>query len=134
MHHAALVRSLQALANFNTVFQHLLGREWPPRQPVSQRLPFQKFHHQVVDAILMADIMQSANVGMVQSRYGAGFAIETLSGLGIVRQVAGQDFDRHRAVQACVLRSIHLAHAARTDRRKNLVRAETNSGGKGHEC
>src|SRR5580658_11110072 len=80
----------------------------------------------------MADIMHSANVGMVQRRYGVGFAIETLPGLGIVREMTWQDLDRDRAVQASVLRSIHLSHPARADGREDLIRAEASSGGKGH--
>jgi len=34
----------------------------------------------------MADIMQGADVGMVQRRYGAGFAVETLLGVWIVER------------------------------------------------
>jgi len=46
----------------------------------------------------MADIMQSADVGMVQRRYGPGFAVERLLGFGIVRKTTRQDFDRDRGV------------------------------------
>jgi len=105
MHDSALVRPLQPLTNINAVFQHQLGRKRTLRQAVGQRLALQKFHDQEVDAILMADVMQGANVGMTQRRYGAGFAIKTLPGLGIGGEMAGQDFDCDRALEASVLRS-----------------------------
>jgi hypothetical protein len=85
-----------------------------------------------VDAILMTDIMQGANVGMVQRRNGVGFAIKTLLSLGIVREMTWQDFDRDRTVQASVLRSIHLAHTAGADRHEDLIRAKAGAGRKGH--
>ena len=132
MHDAAFVRPFQPLTNFNTVLQNLLSRERALRQAVSQRLPLQKLHNQEVDAILMADIMQSANVGMVQRRYGAGFVVETLPGLGIAGQMTREDFDRDGAVQASVLGAIHLAHAAGADGRKDFVRAEFCAHGKRH--
>jgi len=52
----------------------------------------------------MADIVQSADVRMVQRRYGPGFAVETLFGLGIVRQMARQDLVVKRAQRAMVCR------------------------------
>src|ERR1700736_3436994 len=112
MDDAALVRPLQSLANFDAVFQNLLGRQRTFTQAVGESLAFQKLHDQEIDTILMTDIMQSADVGMVQRRDGPGFAVETLFGFDIVGKMAGEDFDRDRAVEASILRPINLSHAA----------------------
>ncbi len=37
----------------------------------------------------MPNIMQGADVGMVQRRYGPGFAVETLLGIGVIRKMTG---------------------------------------------
>ena len=92
MDHAALVRALQPFANLDPIFQHQLGRQRTLRQAVGQRLAFQILHDQEVDAILMADVVQGANVGMVQRRYSAGLAIEALLGFWIVRKMARAGF------------------------------------------
>ena len=65
MNDSAFVRALQALTNFNTDFQDLLGGQRTFSQAVGQGLAIEKFHDEEIDAILMADIMQSADVGMV---------------------------------------------------------------------
>jgi hypothetical protein len=124
MHHAALVRSLQPLANLNPIFQHQFGWKRALRQAFGQRLAFQELHDQEVDAILMADVVQGANVGMVQGRYSAGLAIETLLGVWIIRKMTRQDFYCDRAIKASVLRSIYLAHTAGAERRDDFVGAE----------
>jgi hypothetical protein len=51
---------------------------------------------------------------MIQRRNGAGFPLEALFGFRIFRKMRRQDFDRNRAIQTRVARSIHLAHAARS--------------------
>ena len=56
-------------------------------QAVSQRLTFQVLHDQVVDAILVADVVQRADVGMVQGRNRARFPVEALPGLRVFRKV-----------------------------------------------
>ena len=132
MHHSTLVRALQPLANFNPVFQNLLGRQRSLAQAIGQRLAFQTFHHQEVHAILMPHIVQRANVGMVQRRDGARLAIEALLGFRIFRQMAGQNFNRDNTVEARIFRAVHLSHAARAQRRLNFVRTKLRARGQSH--
>ena len=82
----------------------------------------------------MPDVIKCANVRMVQGRDGARFALETFFGFRICRKVLEQNFDGHGAVEACVPGAIHLAHAARPERRLNLVGAKLCTRGENHEC
>ena len=45
-------------------------------EPRRQRFAFQVLHDEVGDAILLADVVQSADVRMIELRDGAGLAIE----------------------------------------------------------
>ena len=63
---------------------------------------------------------------MIQRRNGLGFPLETLAELGI------GEFDGDIPVQTRVPGAIHLSHSARTEERKDFVRAEFISGRKGH--
>jgi hypothetical protein len=63
---------------------------------------------------------------MVQSSYRLGLALEPLAELGF------RDFDGDDAVQARVAGPVHFPHAARPDRRFNLIGTEPGAGMKGH--
>ncbi|MGC9987794.1 MAG: hypothetical protein ABSC07_04325 [Terriglobales bacterium] len=59
---------------------------------------------------------------MVQRRDGAGFAVETLLSVGIVRKMTGQDLNGDGAIEASVLGAVYLAHTAGADRRLHFIR------------
>ena len=50
-----------------------------------------------------------------------GFALEPGDAIGIVGEEVRQDFDRDLPIQRAVVRAIHVAHAAATERGENLV-------------
>jgi hypothetical protein len=95
-------------------------------------LPFQVLHNKEVDAVLLADVMERADVGMIQRGDGAGFAFKAFASLWVGSHVSGQDFDRHCAIQPRVARPIDFAHAARSDRSNYLVRSEPSSDSQRH--
>ena len=114
------------------ILQDLVRRERPFLEPMGQRLAFQVLHHQEVDAVLVADIVERADVRMAQARNGLGFAVETLARLRIARKMRGQNLDGDDAVKPRIARPVDLAHASGADRRDDLVRAEPGCGREGH--
>ena len=82
--------------------------------------------------LLVADVVQRADVGVVELGDGAGLALEAGAELRAGRQVGGQHLDRHVAAQAGVVGAVDLAHPARADRGDDLVRAEPRAGGERH--
>ena len=65
---------------------------------------------------------------MRERRHRARFALESLEHSRHARHRIGKDFDGDVAVQSAVARTPHFAHAAGTERREDLVWAETRSG------
>jgi hypothetical protein len=57
-------------------------------------------------AVLFADVVNSADVGMVQGRGRFGFAAETLQGLRILGQIAWKKFQGDETAKAGVFRFI----------------------------
>ena len=55
---------------------------------------------------------------MIQCGNGLRLALKTLA------KLSSRDFDRDIAIQPRIARSIHLAHSARADGRKDFVRTE----------
>src|SRR3984885_5355097 len=98
MNYARPVRLFQAFANFDPVLEQLVRSKRSLPQPIGQCLAFKVFHHKIVGPALVADIIERADVGMVQGRNGTSFALETPFGLGVVRQVRRKNLDRHRTI------------------------------------
>jgi hypothetical protein len=76
-----------------------------------QRLAIEKFHGDEGFLVLLADVVNGTNVGMVQSRGGLGFALESSEGLRIFRDVFMKKFQGDKTVQANVFGFVDDAHA-----------------------
>ena len=70
-----------------------------------EQVALDEFHHQVV----RADVVEGADVGVIERGNGSGFAFEAIS------ELARRDFDGDRAAQARVRAAVDFAHAAFAD-------------------
>jgi hypothetical protein len=75
------VRGIQCVPNFDPQFQRLLQRQGLAGNSFLQRLTVETFHGNKRLAIVLADFVDGANVGMVQGGSGLCFAIEAGEGL-----------------------------------------------------
>ena len=66
-------------------------------------------------SVLMAGVVERADVRMIQAGDGLCFALEALAQFGAARKMRGQNLNSDDAVEARVAGFVHLAHAARTD-------------------
>ncbi len=78
---------------------------------VLERLSFEKFHGQKGPALLFADVIDGADVGVVQSRGSAGLAAEPVEHRKLAGDLIRQEFERDEAAQAAVLGLVHYAHS-----------------------
>ena len=63
--------------------RHQKGSVKETGKRVSHSFAFQVFHDQEMDSILLADVVQGADVRMVQAGDGSGFALESFTQLGL---------------------------------------------------
>ena len=98
-----------------------------PREPLGEGLALEVLHDQEVDPLVLADVVEGADVGVGEGGDHLRLALEALLDLREDGQVLGQHLDGHRAVQAGVLGPIDLAHAAGAHGLFDLVRAELQS-------
>ena len=82
--------------------------------------------------ILLSEIEDGKDVRMRQRGDGLGLSLEARESARILREVRGEDLDRDVPIELCVLRPVDLSHAARAERREDLVGAETGARGKAH--
>src|ERR1700756_3162537 len=80
-----------------------------------------EFHCDEGAAVLFADVVNGADIGMVESRGGFGFATEAPEGLAVGRELFGKEFEGDEAVQTRVLRYVHHTHAATAEAFENAV-------------
>jgi len=111
----------QCVGNVNRERKRAPEWHWPAVDTGGQRLAFQVLHDQEVHAVVVADVIQRADVRVVESGDRVRFALEACAQLRVCRQGPQQQFDRNGAVETCISRTIHLTHAARSDDRVDPV-------------
>ena len=106
------MRLVERVGDLGRDLQRLLERERPFLETRCQRLALQMRHDDKVRAIDAADVVDAADVRMVQRGDRTSFALETGPQFGIVGDLAGQDLDGDSAIEARIPCPIDLAHAA----------------------
>ena len=104
--------------------QNLSDWKRPFGQAVGERLPGDQFHHQVARFVFAADVVERADVRVVQLRDRAGFALETLPQVGTRGEMCRQDLDGDVALEPAVPGAVHLTHATRPNPSDDLIRPE----------
>ena len=95
------------------------------RETCGQRLALQQLEDEKVDPVGPTEIVERADVWMVQGGDGLRLALEPRARRLIRRQRAGQDLQGHGAIEPRVTGPIHFAHPARAEQVEYLVWAET---------
>jgi hypothetical protein len=72
----------------------------------------------------MTDVMEDADVGMIQTRDGLGFALEALLADGVTRKMSRKNLDGYGALKAQVPTAIYFPHPACPKRSHNLIRPQ----------
>jgi hypothetical protein len=118
MNHSLGVRGLERGSDLDRQTERLAGRQ----RAFGQRLAIDQLHDDVVGA----NIVDLADVGMVQSGDGLGFARKSIA------ELVGRRLDRDIAIEARIPGAVDLAHTALAEQRKDLIWTETVSCGKRH--
>jgi hypothetical protein len=79
-------------------------------------------------AAVFAHVVERGDVRMVQAAHGARLALEAFAAIWIRCDMLGEHLDRHGAIETSVHRRVDLAHPARPDQARDLVRAEHRAG------
>ena len=103
---------LERACNLNRQPYGLIRRKW-----TLERFAFDVLHHQII----RADVIQLANMRMVQRRDRARFLLEPLAVLTL------QSLHCHDAIETCVPRFPDFAHAARANWRNQHVGPKPNA-------
>jgi hypothetical protein len=115
MNDSFAVGCVQGVGNLDADIEQRLQLESPAKDHFPQSLAFQIFHHQEEAPLVLANFVNGADVGVIQSRGGAGLTPEALERLGIVRQAVWQKLESDKTTELDVLSLIDDAHPAAAD-------------------
>src|SRR5713226_9791293 len=77
-----------------------------------QSLAVQELHGDERLAALLADVVNRADIVMVESRRGLRFTLKTGKSLGVFGYFIGQEFQRNKSVQSGILSLVDDTHPA----------------------
>src|SRR4051812_32839908 len=103
MYDPVAVRSLERVADLNGNRDRALERH-----RARQRLTVDVLHHQIRGRTFRADVMQRADVRMIECRDRPSLAIEPATKRRIAGEEFGKDLDSNRAIETRVARSVDL--------------------------
>jgi hypothetical protein len=98
------------------------------REALLQGLALEQLHHDEYLALgRFSDVVDRADVGVLQGRHCLRFTLESLAGSNRIGDMRRQQLDGHVPGQSLIARLVDLAHATRTDGGNDLVGAEAGA-------
>ena len=112
MNDALAVGSIERVGDLETEREHVVEIHGTGCDAVFEGCAVEELHGDEGLALFLADVVNRADVGMVESGRGLGFALKAGQSLRIVRDLFGEKFEGDETMEACVLRFINNTHPA----------------------
>ena len=104
VHDAGTMRGVQGAGDLDTELQRLFERQRSPRNPVRERFALEVLHHEECRSLVLADVVNGADVRVIELGHRACLAFEPLAQLRVRRKRGWQHLDCHGAIEAPVAR------------------------------
>jgi hypothetical protein len=102
----------EGVGDLNAEVEDFFNRERLALNAVLERLAFEQLHGDEGATVVLVNIVDGADVRVIEGRGGAGFAAEALDGLEMRGKFVGKEFQGDAAAEAGVLGTVNNAHAA----------------------
>jgi hypothetical protein len=112
MHNAGHVCCVQCIGDLDAKFQDVPQLHGTLFNLVLEGLSLQEFHGNKDLPLVLANLINSANIGMVERRCGAGFPLKSCECLTVLGQLSGKEFQSHKATEFDILSLVDDTHAA----------------------
>ena len=106
------VRCVESVGDFDGQIEQRFGVQGTAGDTVLEGLAFEELHDDEGLAVFLIDLVDGADVGMVESRGGAGFSLEAVEGLAVLGQFVRKKFERDGTAEFDVFGAINDSHAA----------------------
>ena len=133
MHNAALVGVRGGVGNLRAKAQHMCDGHPSMRNQSIEGLAVNELHRDEGASLNLADLVNRANVGMVERGGRAGFSQEKRPGLLVAERVCWQDFEGDIPVEPVIMGAVDHTHPPFTKFGKDFIRAESTVLRKRHD-
>jgi hypothetical protein len=123
MNDAARVGMRDGIGDLQTVAEDVCKREAAGGNQLIERSALDQLQGDVCVPVGLPNFVDRADVRMIQRGGGARFAHQAQPRVRIANGCR-QQFDRHVAIKAIVVRPVHLAHPTRAEQRIDAIKAE----------
>ena len=106
------MRGVQRVGKLDAHVEHRVQAQRTRGEPVLQRRALQILHRDERSSGLLADVVDRADVGMVERRCAARFTLKAAQSLGVARQSVGDELERHGTLQPRIFGFVDHAHPA----------------------
>src|SRR5262245_42441602 len=121
MHDPASMRSAERVGNLNRKLQGIAERQRTSFQSARQRFALHVLHDEKRRPLLLAHVVECADVRVSQLRYRAGFTVEALAEVRIFGCGSSEDLDGDTSVKSRIAGFVNLAHATPAEERHDFV-------------
>jgi hypothetical protein len=104
------VGSVQALCDLNRQIENFIDLHRLAEDALLERFPVQVLHGNEVLALKLVDVVNGADIGMIQCRSCLSLALEPLQGVAIFGYLLGQKLEGDCALEFGVLRLVDDPH------------------------
>jgi hypothetical protein len=95
--------------------EQFFKRQRFPVDALLQAFAFQPLHYDEGMAVVILDVVDGADVGVIQPRRGPSLALKAVQRLAVAEQVVRNELQGHMAAEAHIFRLIDNAHASTAD-------------------
>ena len=122
---------VESVGDLDAQIEHRLDLQRPARDQVPKRLSLQQFHRDKGSPIGLINLVDGADVRMVQSGGSLGLPLETAESLCVMGEVVGKELQGDMATELEVFRLVHHTHAPATDLAEDAVMGDRLTNGLG---
>src|SRR5580693_1257973 len=116
---------IQRIGNLDGQPQLDIGFDRFSRDAMLKGYAFKKLHDDEGASILLTDVIDGADVRVIERGCSAGFAAKPFKNLTVPGQVLGKKLERNKAAQARVLRPVNHTHSTAAKLLHNAVVRES---------
>jgi hypothetical protein len=126
---------VQRIGDLDAQIEHRFDLRRLATNYVPECLPLQQFHRNESSSICLVDLVDRADVWVVQGGRSLGLPLKTAEGLSVVGKLVGKELQGDVATELEVFRLVHHTHAPAPDPAEDAVmgnRLPYGLGGRGH--
>ena len=114
MNNPGVMGRFERIGNLDRNFQDLGAGQGLVRDQVLQGLPFEQLHHDEGLSFELINLVDDADVGMIEAGGGPGFPLKALQGHGVADQFGRKKLQGDASTQAQIQGAIDDSHTAAT--------------------